>query len=116
MTSRRDHYDLRPASAAAQPVQRRAGESVAITGHLGADTVEGGGAYLETADGRRYEVIWPRGWRLDRGRLKLIDDRGRAVADGGDVIILRGTIADDIASIHQLGPIIRAATVEVGRT
>jgi hypothetical protein len=115
VASRNDRQHLAKAPAFAQPVQLQADGSAVITGHLGADAIEGGGAYLETADGRRYEVIWPAGWRLDRARLALIDDRGRTVADTSVAITVRGAIADDIGSIRQIGPIIRATTVELGQ-
>jgi hypothetical protein len=116
MASRKDRPHLGKAPASAQPERLRAGGSTVITGHLAADAIEGRGAYLETADGRRYEVIWPAGWRLDRARLALIDDRGRAFADATVAITVHGTIAGDIASIRQIGPIIRATTVELGQS
>lgn len=84
-----------------------------ITGRLGADAIEAGGAYLESRDGRRYEVIWPKGWRLDGPRLALVDDLGRTVADASVEITVSGTIAEGRASFRQVGPIVRAATVQV---
>lgn len=113
MRSRRNERQLRPGPASSQPVRLQADGPVVITGRLGADAIEGGGAYLEARDGRRYEVIWPKGWRLDRSRLALVDDLGRTVADPRVEIVVRGAIARDRASFRQIGPIIRADSIEV---
>ena len=91
-----------------QPVQ--AGDQLA--GRLGADAVEGGCAYLEADDGTRYEVVYPMGWQVRLSPLALIDPAGEVVAEAGDTITVRGGIADDMASVCQIGPIFRAAEVE----
>jgi hypothetical protein len=84
-----------------------------ITGMLGADAVEGGCAYLAADDGTRYEVVYPTGWTVRLSPLALLDPSGEVFAEGGDAISVRGGIADDMASICQIGPIFRAT--EVGR-
>ncbi len=89
----------------------RPGE-MTITGHLGFEDIEGGCPYLGTDDGTRYQVIWPDGWRLD-GRGALVDPSGETVARGSDEVTVRGQVADDMASICQIGPIFRAREVVV---
>lgn len=82
-------------------------------GMLGSDAIEGGCAYLQSADGRKYEVIYPDGWTLRKSPLELVAPDGRVVAGAGDEVTIRGTRAD-MASICQIGPIIQAAEVVVG--
>jgi hypothetical protein len=96
---------LRPSSA--QPTREDT-----LTGRLGADDVEGGCGYLETDAGTRYEVIYPRGWRLTVSPLQLTDPEGDVVARGGDEVTVRGSETTEIASICQIGPIFQAASVE----
>ena len=88
------------------------GDGSRLTGTLGADTVEGGCAYLQAPDGTRYEVLYPDGWRVEPSPLRLLDPEGTIVARGGDEITVVGQPADDVASICQIGPIFRAAEVE----
>jgi hypothetical protein len=83
-----------------------------ITGVLGADAIEGGCAYLASSDGTRYEVIYPDGWRVQLSPLQLLDPEGAVVAIGGDEVTVRGSLAGDMASICQIGPIFRAMEVE----
>jgi hypothetical protein len=87
-----------------------AGESLA--GVLGADSVEGGCSYLQAEDGTRYEVIYPDGWRVQLRPLQLLDAEGAVVAEGGDEVTVRGSAADDMASICQIGPIFQATEVD----
>jgi hypothetical protein len=101
---------LRPPS----PEQTRApggGGSDQVTGTLGADSVEGGCAYLQLPEGPRYQVIYPDGWRISASPLELRNPAGDVVATGGDTVTVRGTIAQDMASICQIGPIFRASEV-----
>lgn len=84
----------------------------ALTGVLGADSIEGGCGYLQTADGTRYEVIYPDGWALSLSPLQIIDPDGEVVAEGGDEVTVRGSVASDMASICQIGPIFRATKVD----
>lgn len=82
-----------------------------ITGILGADSVEGGCAYLESADRIRYQVIYPEGWRVSAAPLELRNPAGDVVATGGDTVTVRGSEAGDMASICQVGPMFRASEV-----
>jgi hypothetical protein len=100
---------LRPASQ--QPVHSETAGSQTITGRLGADSIEGGCAYLQTEAGKRYEVIYPKGWKLDKGSARLTNPQGEIVARAGDTVTVRGEIATDMASICQIGPIFRATEV-----
>lgn len=81
-----------------------------VTGTLGFDAIEGGCAYLETADGKRYEVIYPAGWQIDRGTGELVGPDGRRVPPGAQVSV-RGSVVTDMSSICQIGPILRANAV-----
>ena len=81
-----------------------------LTGVLGADSTEGC-AYLETADGTRYEVIYPDGWTLSRSGPTLSDPDGTVVARGGDEVTVRGGPEVNMASTCQVGPIFRATEV-----
>ena len=83
-----------------------------LTGTLGADTVEGGCTYLEVEDGTRYQVVYPSGWKVTLSPLALLDPAGEVVAEAGDTITVRGSIAQDMASICQIGPIFRATEVD----
>ena len=84
-----------------------------LTGVLGLAEVETGCPYLESADGTRYEVMYPDGWELRRSPLQLIAPDGSTVARAGDEVTVRGSVADDMASICQIGPIFRAIDVVV---
>jgi hypothetical protein len=98
--------------ASAQPTPSRSpsADETTITGRLGFDSIEGGCPYLETDDGTRYQVLWPDGWRLDGGG-SLVSATGETVAGPGDELTVRGRVADDMASICQIGPIFRASEV-----
>lgn len=95
-------------SLSAEPIHPE--EAQVVTGTLGFDAVEAGCGYLQTADGKRYEVIYPDGWRLDRGTGHLLGPDGQTVGPGA-VVTVRGSIASDIASFCQVGPIFRASEV-----
>lgn len=82
-----------------------------FTGILANDSIEGGCAYLQAADGRRLEVIFPDGWRLQPSPLELIAPDGSVHSQAGDEVTVRGAEASDLASICQIGPIIRATEV-----
>ena len=84
-----------------------------IVGTVGFDDIEGGCTYLQTADGTRYEVVWPEGWSLDP-ELNVIDPSGAIVAGVGDELTIGGRIAGDLASICQIGPIFEAVEVTAG--
>lgn len=96
--------------ASEQPSRGPAGGDE-LTGVLGADTIEGGCGYLETPDGTRYQVIYPEGWDLELSPLQLTSPTGDVVARGGDEVTVRGSVATDMASICQIGPIFQATEV-----
>ena len=99
----------RPNSNCPRPLPASAREAT-ITGTLSADDVEGGCLVLAADDGERYEVIWPDGWQVSP-QLDVVNADGEVVAEGGDRIIVRGEIADDMASICQVGQIFEATEV-----
>ena len=81
-----------------------------LTGSLGFGAVEGGCGFLETADGTRFEVIYPDGWYQDRTTGHLLGPNGQDIGPGR-VVSVRGTIATDMASFCQVGPMFRAIEV-----
>ncbi len=99
---------LRPATAKPDPV----GGGVELVGILGADSIEGGCAYLEADDGTRYQVVYPDGWQVRASPLQLANPAGEVVATGGDDDHRprQGGI-DDMVSICQIGPMFRAIEV-----
>jgi len=84
--------------------------SGSLTGALALDSAEGGCAYLETADGKRYQVIYPDGWRVDPATGHLLGPDGQDAPVGSSVTV-GGSMAPDMASICQIGPIFRATEV-----
>ena len=86
-------------------------KQVTVTGTLGADSIEGGCAYLQTNATTRYEVIYPKGWQVTAAPLELRNPDGKVVATGGDTITVRGQPAVDMASTCQIGPIFKATEV-----
>ena len=85
-----------------------------LSGVLGLAEIETGCPYLEAADGTRYEVMYPHGWELERSPLQLVAPDGTTFARAGDEVTVRGSVADDMASVCQIGPIFRATGVVVG--
>jgi hypothetical protein len=81
------------------------------TGVLSFDSIEGGCAYLQTAVGRKLEVIYPEGWTLEKSPLELHAPDGSIHSRAGDTVTVKGTEATDMASICQIGSIIRATEV-----
>jgi hypothetical protein len=77
---------------------------------LGFDDIEGGCAFIEAADGTRYEVIYPAGWTIDQGGAELRGPDGQ-VALAGETVTVRGSVATDRSSICQIGPIFAATSV-----
>ena len=90
-----------------------AGADSTYSGVLGADSIEGGCSYLQAADGKRYELIPPDGWKLDKGSAQLTGPDGALVARAGDAITVKGHEAD-MVSICQIGPIIQAVEITAG--
>jgi hypothetical protein len=89
-----------------------AGEKT-YTGVLRSDAIEGGCAYLQTADGQKYEVIPPDGWELQKAPARVLSPDGQVVARTGDVITVHGHEAD-MMSICQIGPIVQATDIVAG--
>ena len=89
------------------------GADTTYSGVLGADSIEGGCTYLQTADGKRYELIPPDGWQLDKGSAQLTGPDGALVARAGNAITVKGHEAD-MVSICQIGPIIQASEITAG--
>lgn len=84
------------------------------TGVLRSDAIEGGCAYLQTADGQKYEVIPPDGWELQKAPAAVVSPDGQVVAKAGDIVTVHGNEAD-MMSICQIGPIIQATDIVAGR-
>ena len=82
-----------------------------FTGVLSFDSIEGGCAYLQTAEGRKLEVIYPDGWTLQKSPLELQAPDGSVHSRAGDTVTVKGSEATDMASICQIGPIIQATEV-----
>ena len=80
------------------------------SGVLSMDAIEGGCAYLQAADGRKLQVIYPDGWQLDKSPLQLVAPDGSVHSKAGDTVSIKGSEAD-MASICQIGPIIQATEV-----
>jgi hypothetical protein len=87
------------------------GISADYSGILSMDAIEGGCAYLQAADGRKLQVIYPEGWELRKAPLELVAPDGSVHSKGGDLVSVNGSEANDIATICQIGPVIRAAEV-----
>ena len=81
------------------------------TGVLSFDSIEGGCAYLQAAVGRKLEVIYPDGWTLQKSPLELLAPDGSVHSRAGDTVTVKGSEATDMASICQIGAIIRATEV-----
>lgn len=86
--------------------------SRSVTGVLSFDDIEGGCAFLETADGAKYEVIYPAGWVLDRAAATLRGPAGQIVQAGG-ALTVRGQVATGRSSTCQVGRIFEATSVEI---
>jgi len=86
--------------------------SRSIRGVLSFDDIEGGCAFVQTADATKYEVIYPDGWVLDRGAGTLRGPAGELVEAGGELTI-RGRVAPGRSSTCQVGPIFEATAVEM---
>ena len=100
-----------PSDEILSPAPSAPGKETTISGTFGSDAIEGGCAYLQTPDGTRYEVLYPDPWTLERGPFRLVGPNGDVAARGGQTITVRGSVANDIASTCQIGPIFRATEV-----
>ena len=85
-----------------------------ITGALTFDDIEGGCSYVQTADGTKFEVIYPEGWTLDKATATVRAPDGTVVR-AGEMLTVDGAVARDRSSICQVGPIFQATAVSVGQ-
>lgn len=101
----------RPSLSLASPGPTQAGVGSRYSGVLSMDDIEGGCPYLMAADGRRLQVLYPDGWTLKKSPLQLVAPDGSVHSRAGDTVSVLGAEAGDMASICQIGPIIRATEV-----
>lgn len=95
-------------TAADQP-DERAGD--VLEGTLGGDAqLEGGCAWLDTG-GERYEVVYPDGYAVEFGPLRLRGPDGTTIAEEGDRVRVRGHVADERVSVCQVGTLYEASAV-----
>jgi hypothetical protein len=86
-------------------------EAADLEGTLGGDAaLEGGCAWLDAPDGR-YEVLWPDGYAVQFDPVRLVGPDGETVAGEGDVVRVRGEVAEDVMSICMVGTIFEATEV-----
>lgn len=108
-----EEFTLPPRSDRATPSAKAVGAGErTISGVLAFDDLEGGCAFVEAADGTRYEVVYPDGWILDRAARELRAEDGRTVG-AGEALTIMGSVATDRSSICQVGPIFVASDVSV---
>ena len=104
-----------PSSSVARPsaslTGKPGGATADFSGILSMDEIEGGCAYLQAADGRKLQVIYPDGWELTKSPLALVAPDGSVHSKGGDLVAVKGSEANDIATICQIGPVIKATEV-----
>jgi hypothetical protein len=108
-----------PSVASASPVARPSASLTSkpgavkadYSGILSMDAIEGGCAYLQATDGRKLQVMYPEGWELRKAPLELIAPDGSVHSKGGDPVSVNGSEAGDVATICQIGPVIRATEV-----
>lgn len=91
-------------------------EEADLVGSLEGDaTLEGGCAWIESADGTRWQVLWPPGYHVmfepEQGPPYLMAPDGTTVAHAGDRVALTGDEEDDMVGICQVGPFFEAEEV-----
>lgn len=72
--------------------------------------LEGGCAWLE-ADQDRYDVLYPDGYEIAFDPVRLLGPDGATVAADGEVVRVRGQVADDLMTVCQVGTVFRADEV-----
>jgi hypothetical protein len=82
-----------------------------FSGILSMDEIEGGCAYLQADDGRKLQVIYPEGWERRKSPLELLAPDGSVHSKGGDRVSVNGSVANDVVTICQIGPVIQATEV-----
>ncbi len=86
-----------------------------LVGTFGGDPdLEGGCAWVEAADGSRYEVEYPAGYEVRFDPLELVGPDGEVMAGEGDQVRLTGAVDPDLMSFCQIGEIFVATSVEGG--
>ncbi len=94
-------------------VDQGPGKPFTVTGTLAWDAIEGGCPFLQVDRTTRYEVLYPTGWTVDRATGDLSGPTGSARR--GDTITVRGEISADRVSACQIGRILQATDVTIGR-
>lgn len=85
-----------------------------LTGTLGGDdALEGGCAWIDGPDGR-YEVLYPEGYTVEFGPVRIVGPDGEVVAEQGDTVTVAGAPAEGMMSICQVGQMWQAESVEAG--
>lgn len=98
-------------SAALTPESRPPAKGEPLSGRLGFTEIEGGCSYVETADGTRYQVLYPQDFAIDPSNGDLTGPDGAVVVPLGGELQLRGAVDPEMVSICQIGPIFRASEV-----
>lgn len=84
-----------------------------LTGTLGGDAqLEGGCAWIDDG-GRRWEVLYPEGYRVTFDPVTLHGPDG-PIAEEGATITVPGSPQDDVMTVCQVGPVWQATDVRVG--
>lgn len=93
------------------------GDEADLVGTLGGDAqLEGGCAWLETDAEGRVEPRWPEGYRVAFDPVRLLGPDGEVVAEAGDTVGVSGTLADDVMTVCQVGPVFDVAEVLTPRS
>lgn len=83
-----------------------------LSGALGGDAqLEGGCAWLERVENGfpseverdRIEPLWPEGYTVEFGPVRLVGPDGEVVAREGEVVHVNGEVDTDIMTICQVG-------------
>jgi hypothetical protein len=83
---------------------------VTFRGVFAVDAIEGKAPHVVTEGGRRYQLVFPPGWRLESTGLKDADRQ--VVAKLGDTVVVRATPAA-MASTQQIGPMLQVLDIRV---
>jgi hypothetical protein len=76
--------------------------------------LEGGCAWLRDDAGRRWEIIWPAGYRdMFRDGVAVLVENGEAFAEAGDTITVRGHRPSGLASFCMVGILYQADSVRI---
>lgn len=104
--------DGRSPGAESSPGDDAPTREAAFTGTFGGNAeLEGGCAWLDTHTEGRVEPRWPDGYRVTFDPVRLLGPDGDVVAEEGDTIAVDGSIADDVMTICQVGPVLEITEV-----